>query len=149
MQNLEGQSLAGIVVGSGSNFLIEGNEIEGIGGPAIVVWGMSNAVAIVGNYFATDDEGFKNSNRDGGCPSYFPDCVGNQTYGPLVLQPHCDGGCTGSPPNITAFADVVINGCLAAADCKLPRSWHLGCILLKMPAISLDRRGLHPVHGDH
>ena len=99
LQNLEGQSLAGIVVGSGSNFLIEGNEIEGIGGPAIVVWGMSNAVAIVGNYFATDDEGFKNSNRDG-CPSYFPDCVGNQTYGPLVLQPHCDGGCTGSPPNI-------------------------------------------------
>ena len=83
---------------TGSNFLIEGNEIEGIGGPAIVVWGMSNAVAIVGNYFATDDEGFKNSNRDGGCPSYFPDCVGNQTYGPLVLQPHCDGSLEDATP---------------------------------------------------
>ena len=102
---------------------LEGNEIEGIGGPAIVVWGMSNAVAIVGNYFASDDEGFKDANRDGGCPSYWPDCIGNQTcllryifvdathatpfrstqtyngcrYGPLVLQPHCDGGCSGSP----------------------------------------------------
>ena len=58
---------------------LEGNEIEGIGGPAIVVWGMSNAVAIVGNYFASDDEGFKDANRDGGCPSYWPDCIGNQT----------------------------------------------------------------------
>lgn len=47
--NLEVNMLAGIVIGNGNQILIEGNEIEGTGGPAIVSWGNINTISIVNN----------------------------------------------------------------------------------------------------
>jgi hypothetical protein len=99
--------------------VIEGNELEGIGGPAIIVFGMTDTIQIKSNYIATTNEGRVTSEGRGA------GSIGARTYGPLVLRPFCglnptgyNGvGCFGSPKNITVMADIVINGCLTSTDC--------------------------------
>ena len=93
--------------------------MEGIGGPAIIIFGMTNTITIKSNYIATTNEG--RVTYEGQTPG----SVGPRTYGPLVLKPKCglnptgENGeaCFGSPRNITVMADIVINGCLASTDC--------------------------------
>ena len=56
--NFEGQSFAAIVIGNAvGGVIIEGNEMEGIGGPAIIIFGMTNTITIKSNYIATTNEG--------------------------------------------------------------------------------------------
>ena len=99
--------------------MIEGNELEGIGGPAIIIFGITNTITVSGNYMATTNEGRVTYEGRG------TGSIGACTYGPLVLKPYCGinptgyngPGCFGHPKNITVMADIVINGCLASTDC--------------------------------
>ena len=134
--------MSAIVIYNANQVLVEGNEIESSGGPAIVVVGLSNTVSIVSNYFATNSVGMVTYEGQAA------GAIAARTYGPLRLKPFCGldpkgtsgTKCTGSPKNLTVVADIVscniphcwrlpalhccrqvINGCLASGDClKIP-----------------------------
>lgn len=123
--NMEGQFFAGIVVGNSvGGMIIEGNEIEGCGGPPIIIFGMTTQITIKSNYFATTNVGHvfhtgPNRQTDPTLGQY------RTTYGPLEMKPDCginptgENGddCFGSPKNITIVADIVLGGCLASLGC--------------------------------
>lgn len=74
----------GISLFDGMNIDISGNCIEGSGGPAVIAGGTSG-LRIADNYFETNN-----------APSF---------GGPMVLRPE-----SGSEPNVTVQADIVLNG---------------------------------------
>jgi hypothetical protein len=110
--NLEGNRLAGIVVGFGDGgVVITGNEIEGTGGPAIVVLGDIHAINIVNNYFEGNSVGYQYTHEPG------------FVYGPLNMRPkfeNCGNSEQGPCPlakNITVVGEIVLNGCFPNSNC--------------------------------
>ena len=114
----------GMYLGTGEQMRIEGNVVEGHGGPGIMVVA-SPGLVIQGNYFEVNNDAHVFCCRINCCGVA---CCQNHSNMVLVPEPVCSS-CKSDKPSILSSSDIVLNG-VSNSDPQPGDVWYYGATYL-------------------